>query len=118
MIGKLEAPDFLRERAGEGATLVAEKLGFKQSAGDGRAIDFDESALATRAQIVNGSRDQFLAGAGFAGDRERRSAGRSHDFDLRECALQRLAVTDHFFKIEFTANFFLEIELFFGELVL
>jgi hypothetical protein len=99
------------------AALVAEKLGFEKAARDGSAVDFDESALASRAKIVNGAGDELLARAGFAGD-ENGGAGRSHDFDLRECALERRAVTDDFFKIEFTANFFLEIELFFGELVL
>ena len=67
-IGKFKAADFLRERAGESAAFVAKQFRFQKAGRNGSAIDFDESALAARAQIVNGAGDEFLAGAGFAED--------------------------------------------------
>ncbi len=117
VIGQFEAADFLRESAGESAALVAEKFGFEKPAGDGGAIDFDESALAARAKIVNGAGDELFAGAGFSGDKDGGSSG-SDEFDLREGSFERRAVADNFFEIEFAANFFLEIELFLGKLVI
>ncbi len=66
VVGQLEAAKFLRDGAGEGAALVAEQLGFEQAGGDCGAIDFDEGAIAARAEIMDGARDEFLARAGFA----------------------------------------------------
>ncbi len=47
-VGEFEAANFLADRAGEGAALVAEKFAFQQAAGNGGAIDFDEGAFAAR----------------------------------------------------------------------
>ena len=47
--------------AGERALLMAEQLGFDQLAGHGRAVQGDERAVAARAALVQGARDQFLA---------------------------------------------------------
>ena len=44
-VGLLEFADAPRDRAGEGALLVAEQLGFEQSFGNGGAIDADERLL-------------------------------------------------------------------------
>ena len=67
-VGEFEAPDALRDGAGEGALLVAEQLAFEQAGGDGGAIELDEGAVFARARVVDGARQQFLAGAGFAVD--------------------------------------------------
>ncbi len=45
-VGKFEAADFLIDRSGKSAALVAEKFGFEQAAGDGGAIYFHKGALA------------------------------------------------------------------------
>ena len=50
------------DRAGEGAVLVAEQLGFEQVLRDGGAVDGDELALAA-ARLVDRAGQQFLAGA-------------------------------------------------------
>ena len=57
--------------AGEGALLVAEELGLDQVARDRRHVDGDEGPLPALAVIVQRARDEFLAGAGFAGDHDR-----------------------------------------------
>jgi hypothetical protein len=116
-IGEFEAADFLVDGTGEGAAFVAEKLGFEQAGGNGGAIDFDEGAFTARAEIVDGAGDELLAGAGFAED-ENGGRCRRDELDLGESALERSTVTDDLFKIEFAADFFLEIKLLYGELVL
>ena len=105
-VGEFKTSDFLGESAGEGTSLMAEKLGFKKAAGDGGAIDLDESALAARAEIVNGACDELLAGAGFTGD-ENGGASGSDELDLGKGTLERQALTNDFLEIELGANFFL-----------
>ena len=67
-IGALEKTNVVFERARKGAPLMAEQLGFEQRVGHGGAVFQHESALGTRAGVVNGTRQQFLAGARLAGD--------------------------------------------------
>src|SRR6202011_3641220 len=64
----LELADALAVRAGEGAFLVAEQLALQQVLGDGGAVDREEGLLRAPAVLVQGPRDQFLAGTAFAGD--------------------------------------------------
>src|SRR5580700_3206827 len=95
---------------------MAEKFGFQKPAGNSCAIDLDESALAARAEIVDGSGDELFPRAGFSGDEHGGPRG-SNYFHLRQGALERGAIAYDFFKIEFTANFFLKIEFLFRKLV-
>jgi len=115
-VGELEAANFLADGAGESAALVAEEFGFEKAAGNGGAIDFDEGAIATRTEIVDGAGEEFFAGAGFA-EKQDGGAGWCGEFDLGEGALESGAFADDFLKIEFTADFFLKVELFFGEFI-
>jgi len=48
--------------------------------------------------------------------RRRTAVPGSGELHLGQGALERGALADNFLKIEFTANFFLEVELFFGGL--
>ena len=90
-VGQLEAAARSRDRAGEGALLVAEELALEQLARDRGAVDRDERARrARRARLVDGARDQLLAGAGLAGDEHGR-VGRRHPLDLAH-ALWRAAL--------------------------
>ena len=73
---QLEAADALRDGAGERALLVAEHLAFQQAGGNGGAVQLDEGALPARAEVVDGARQQFLAGAGLAVDQHRGIGGR------------------------------------------
>ena len=81
--------------------------------GNRRAIDFHKGALATRAEIVNGARDDFLAGASLA-QKQHGGAGGRNEFDLCQNAPDGRAFADDFLEIESAANLFFEIEFFFG----
>jgi len=67
--------------AGEAALLVAEDLAFDQVRRDRAAVDREEGALAAPAQVVDGLRDDLLAGAALAGDENFR-VGSSDTIDL------------------------------------
>ena len=72
-------------RAGEGALLVAEDFALEQRLGNRGAVDGDERKAGARAQLVDGLRDQLLAGARLAGDEHRRRGRRrllDHLIDL------------------------------------
>jgi len=115
-VGELEAANFLADGAGESAALVAEEFGFEKAAGNGGAIDFDEGAIATRTEIVDGAGEEFFPSAGFAEEEDGGASG-GGELDLGEGALERGTLADDFLKIEFTADFFLEVELFFGKFI-
>ena len=70
-VGQLEAAQPPFGRAGERAPLVAEDLALEQGVGNRRAVEGDERRGSARAQLVNGLRHQFLAGAGFAQQQHR-----------------------------------------------
>ena len=53
-------------RAGEGAAPVAEELALEQRVGQRGAVLRDEALVLARARVVDGARDQVLAGAGLA----------------------------------------------------
>ncbi len=63
-VGELEAADAVAHRAGEGAPDMAEEFALEQLARNRRAVDADQRAVAAAAGLVDGARDQFLAGAG------------------------------------------------------
>ncbi|SVJ77443.1 Uncharacterized protein conserved in bacteria [Klebsiella pneumoniae] len=71
-VGRLDPPDLALVRAGEGALLVAEQLGLDQVLGNRPAVDRDERPVRAPRLPVQGTRDQFLAGAALAPDQYRR----------------------------------------------
>src|ERR1043166_8364962 len=109
MVGQLEAPDLLRDRAGERAALVAEELALQKAERDRRAIDFDEGLVAARAEIVDRPRDHLFAGAGLAEDENGR-IGRRYGLDLPERLFQRLTVADALLEIVLGADLLLQIK--------
>ena len=70
-VGLLEAAEVAPLRAGERAGLVAEQLAFQQFGRDRRGVERDERLCGARRFAVQRARDQFLAGAGLAGDQHR-----------------------------------------------
>ena len=64
----LESAAAHRLRARERAALVAEELGLEQFRGNGRRVQCDERFCLARAVLVQRTRHQFLAGAGFTRD--------------------------------------------------
>ncbi len=62
-LGHRQQPGLVGERAGEGATPIAEQFGLDQLLGQRRAVDLDEGPFGTRAVRVHRIGNQFLAGA-------------------------------------------------------
>jgi len=70
--------------AGERAAPVAEQLALQHLAGDGGAVEGDERSVGAIGVVVDGSRDDFLAGPAFSGNEDadvgrRDPFGESHD---------------------------------------
>ena len=65
-VGELEPPDALRDGTCERAFLLSEQLAFEQPGWKRRAIQFHERVRLERAQVVNGTGDELLAGRCFA----------------------------------------------------
>src|SRR5439155_12351882 len=78
-MGHLEHPAAIAHGPREGASLVAEELALDQLLGDRAAIDDLEWALDPRRDLVDGSRQELLAAAGFPLDQN--GAARRPDAD-------------------------------------
>src|SRR5437870_13547738 len=63
LIGLLKAADAASVCPGEGAALMPKQFTLQQRLRDGRASDRDEWLRRAAAVLVDGARDQFLAGA-------------------------------------------------------
>jgi hypothetical protein len=94
-VGLLEAAPPLRRRTGEGAALVTEQLGFQQVLRNRSGIQRDERPGCTRAVAVQRTRDQFLAAAGFAGDKHG-GVRLAEPADGAEHLLHRRRLAEHF----------------------
>jgi len=77
---------------------VAEKFGFDEILGDGRAVDREERALGAERMLVDAARDELLARAAFAGDEHGRVA-RSDLADGLQNFLHRLGAADDTFLV-------------------
>src|SRR5262249_49497451 len=107
-------PDLLSDRAGEGALLVSEELTLEKSGRYRGAVDLDEGALTTAASVMDGARDQLLAGSGLAEDENRRIR-RSHDLDLLENVGKRTTLADDVAERMLGMNFALQVESLLGQ---
>ena len=86
--------------AGERAAFMAEQFGFDEVARDRRHVDGDERTVAALAVVMERAGDQFLAGAGLAGDHHREVGlhqPRQHPVDF----LHRRRAADQRDRIEF-----------------
>ena len=70
-IGALHLAALGRKGAGERPLGVAEELRFHQVLGDGSAVNGYKRLVFAAAVVMDGARQQFLAGAGFAADQHR-----------------------------------------------
>src|SRR5260370_18914323 len=115
-VGHFEAAGALRDCSRECALLVAEQLAFQQTCRNSRAVEFDERLRAPRAQIMNGSRNQFFSCTSVSVD-ERGRVCRGDRLHLLQYTPQGNTFSDDLRKIHFAADFVFEIELFPRELV-
>ena len=75
LVGGLDVADLALAGASERALLVAEQFGVDQVRRDRAAVHRHEGTARARRVLVDGARDQFLAGARFAADQDRRIDG-------------------------------------------
>ncbi len=61
MVGQLELAGFARNGAGKGALFVTEQFRLEQVVRDRRAVDRDERAVGSRAQRMEGTREELLS---------------------------------------------------------
>ena len=66
-LGKFKPAEASLQRAGEGSLLVTEQLRCNQRCGDGRTVHIDKGSGGALGPFVDGTSDEFLAGAGFTG---------------------------------------------------
>src|SRR5213593_2223951 len=71
-MGYLEKPGLRLPGVGERAALVAKQLGLKQVLRDGGPAQFDELSPRPRTGLMDDASEQSFAGAGLAGDQQRR----------------------------------------------
>lgn len=83
-------PTRLPIRPGEGAALVAEELTFEQRRRDGVAVHRDEVPGFARAQLVDESGDEFLAGPRLARDDDGTSDRATRCTSSQRCAMAGL----------------------------
>ena len=69
-VGLDERRDALVDGAGERAALVTEERALGERRGNGAAVDDDERLVRARARLVDGLRDELLAGARLARDED------------------------------------------------
>ena len=103
-VGQREFALLCRGRAGEGAANVPEQLRLEQRLRNRRAIDLDERHVALRAAVVDRARDQFLPGAGLAGN-EHRALGCGNELRTADDLFHRPAAADDAVVVELLVTF-------------
>src|SRR5262249_11149881 len=96
-VRQLESAQFLGDGAGEGALLVPKQLTLEQIEWNRRAVELQKRPAIARADLVDCTGDQLLAGAGLALD-EHGGIGRSNPHHLLQDRLERGAVTHELFE--------------------
>ena len=82
-VGRFEPPEPALQRARERPLFVPEQLRGDERRWNGRAVHPNEGASRSPRPLVNGARDQLLAGPGFTQDEHRR-IGLGHLRHLRQ----------------------------------
>ena len=70
-VGRLQLALAAGLRAGKGAPGVAEKLAFRHLRGDGGAVDGDKGTIGIGAQVMQATRNDLFAAAGWTADQHR-----------------------------------------------
>src|SRR6516225_5587229 len=116
-ICKLESAGFAHDRARKGTLFVPEKLALEQAGGNGGAVHLDEWPTPSRAQIVDGAGEKFLARTRFS-LYEHARVGRCHDLDLPERLVEGGAFSHDFSKFKVPTDFTLSINPFLAGIAL
>src|SRR6202162_1411709 len=100
--------------AGESAAFMTEEFTLQQPGGNRGTVQFDEDAIFPWAHAVNSARDQLLTRSGLTQDQDRGITWRNRSC-LGQDILQRWAITYNLLKIQFLADFHLQVDLFAGQ---
>ena len=100
---QLETADARVDGAGERALHVAEQLRFRQPLGNRGGVEGNEPLVGARAVMVNGPRDELLAGARFALD-QHGAVHRGDQLERREQLLHRAVAADDVVEPETVAQ--------------
>src|SRR6266478_1188209 len=92
-IRQCKPADVRSEGASESSPFMSEQLAFEKTCRHSRAVHLDHIPAAARAELVNRSRDDLLAGPGLAGDQDGSVRG-CYGLNLREDCAQT-AVASH-----------------------
>ena len=106
LIGKLELSGFAVECPGVGAFFVSEQLILDECVRDRSAVHGHERFIATGTELVNGTRENFFAGAALAGQQDRR-VGWRHALNRLADRLHCRAVADDLRDAVSALRFFL-----------
>src|ERR1700687_3301224 len=110
VIRQLKPADLLRDRTREGSALVTKKLALEQTTRNGSAVHFYRVAPFSPATIMNCTRDQFLAGAGFSQQQDSRIGPCNHFYllqDVPECG----TLSHDSLKTRYRTHFVLSVHL-------
>ena len=104
LVGGLEQTDLVLSGTGKGTPLVAEQFAFEQIFRQRAAVDRQKTIVGAFRGEMNRARDQFLAGARFAGDQHARIGARDF-FHHAEDALDGVAFADDALEAILLAQF-------------
>src|SRR5579864_1264269 len=116
LVGKFKSPNFLCNRASEGASFMSKKLALEQSGRDRSAVELYEGPLLAPTAFMDRACNQFLACAGFPEKQHRGVAG-SHGFHQIQHMTESGTLPHNSFKVQLASNFIFQIEFFLCELV-
>lgn len=106
-VRQFETSDAALLGTGEGSLFMAEQLAFKDLRRQRGAVHSDQFGLGASAQIVNGTCDQFLAGAAFAFNEDGRPGGRDL-LDGLEDGFERVSLAEDALNAELLLDLLLQ----------
>ncbi len=110
-VGQFKSPGFLHDGPGEGPSLMPKQFTFQKAGGYGGTVQLDEGPFAAATEAMDGPGDEFLPGAGFPLNQDRR-IGRRHNLHLLQHLLKRITVPDDVLKPMLEPEFLFQIQFF------
>ena len=104
VVGAGDEAVFILVGAGEGSLAVAEEFRFQEVVGYGAAVDGDEGMAFLFAGVMDGAGEEFLAGSGFAVDKDGGGAVGDHGEEFADLA-HGGAVRDHVAELALSGEF-------------
>jgi len=116
LVGQLQPPHLLSNRAGKDSFLMAEQFVLDQPRRDRGAVELDEGAVFAPAVVVNGAGDKFLSGACLA-EQQHGGVYRGDGLHKLQHQPECRAVADDLIEVQLAADLVFEVELLLREFV-